>query len=67
MPAEPEGKAQLVRVQYFFLDFFFFGGGGVLLNWLIGSVSAFQCVPDLIPGWGSDAGAVSEKGLSPPV
>ena len=41
--------------------------GGVLFSWLIGSVSAFQCVPDLIPGWGSDAGAVSEKGLSPPV
>ena len=36
--------------------------------WPIGSVSAsHQCGPDSIPGWGSDPGAISEKGLSSPV
>ena len=35
------------------------------LRWLIGSASApHQCGLGLIPGWGSDPGAVSEKGLS---
>ena len=39
--------------------------GVVLLKWSIGSASAsHQCGPGSIPGWGSDPGAVSEKGLT---
>ena len=39
-----------------------------VLRWPIGSMSAsHQCGPGSIPGWGSDPGAVSEKGLSSPV
>ena len=37
----------------------------LLFGWPTGSVSAsHQCGPGLILGWGSDSGAVSEKGLS---
>ena len=36
-----------------------------VLRWPIGSASAsHQCSQGSIPGWGSDPGAVSEKGLS---
>ena len=36
-----------------------------VLRWAIGSTSAsHQCGPGLIPGWGSDPCAVSEKGPS---
>ena len=39
-----------------------------VLRWPIGSVPAsHQCSPGSIPGWGSDPGAVSEKGLLSPV
>ena len=38
-----------------------------VLRWPIGSMSAsHQCGPGLIPSWGSDPGAVSQKGLSSP-
>ena len=37
----------------------------LVLRWPIGSASvSHQCGPGSIPGWGSDPGAVSEKGLS---
>ena len=42
--------------------------GGWMLSWPIGSASAsHQCGLGSIPGWGSDPGAVSKKGLSSPV
>ena len=38
---------------------------GWVLSWLIGSASAsHQCGPGSIPGWGSDAVAASDMGLS---
>ena len=61
----------LVRVwkeKTHFDHFWDIKGYGWLLRWPIGGTSAsHQCGLGSIPGWGSDPGAVSEKGISPPV